>query len=494
MLDTTAEYAADFPELPYTHWPTGQTVSKAGFGSYRTISGNEDHRQALIKALTSGINLIDTSANYSIGESERLIGDTLQSLQEYVKRSDIVLVTKIGYLQGSCYEEALQKEQDNAGYQDMVKISEGLWHCIHPDFLRAELKKCLERLQTPFVDALLLHNPEYYFNDPALPKEMPLEEKRNEFYRRIELAFKCMEEFVDQGLIRSYGISSNTFPMATDDLAFCSLDRCLKIAESIKKNHHFFVIQFPFNLVEPEAATELNQEDESLTLIEYAEQHNLVALVNRPLNGLRKGQIIRLSDQGETPMPDTTKLQQQIIDLAAAVDSFSRSVDALKIEDQEVKNILVAYITRVSSLQISWHTFKSFSEWEKYRDELLGKMAMGLTAVNQVGNASITEWTIKVASLLGTVVNSITSYYKTLFDSGYQRNEYIRTVLQRAFPGSFSNIPLSQAAFNAVRTLSGISAVLIGARHVNYVDDVLMALQMEVPEFDRADWMGMKLH
>jgi aryl-alcohol dehydrogenase-like predicted oxidoreductase len=42
--------------------------------------------------------------------------------------------------------------------------------------------------------------------------------------------------------------------------------------------------------------------------------------------------------------------------------------------------------------------------------------------------------------------------------------------------------------------ISGINAVLIGARSTEYVNDVLTALQIPVPNYDRADWLGMKLH
>ncbi|MGA1414287.1 MAG: aldo/keto reductase, partial [Candidatus Kapaibacteriota bacterium] len=77
MTDTTKEYAIDFPELPYEQWPTGQTVSKAGFGTYRIALGNDAHALALMKAIASGINLIDTSTNYALGASEMLIGEAL---------------------------------------------------------------------------------------------------------------------------------------------------------------------------------------------------------------------------------------------------------------------------------------------------------------------------------------------------------------------------------------------------------------------------------
>jgi aryl-alcohol dehydrogenase-like predicted oxidoreductase len=423
-----------------------------------------------------------------------LIGEALNALEKDVKRSDIVIITKIGYVQGPLVQEAQNRDDDGQPYSDMVKIEDNLWHCIHPTFLKEQLKESLKRMSIQYVDGLLLHNPEYFFKDPTLEKDSSIEEKRNAFYERIRIAFECMEEMVAQGSIQYYGISSNTFPYATDHPEFCSAERCLEIAKSISENHHFRVIQFPFNLIEPEAATELNQEDESLTLIEFAKNHSLIALVNRPLNGIRNGQIIRLSDQHTVQLPDLSHLKNEIERISHATQSFTMNIDALGLEDQEVKNLLISYITSVNALQVNWNKFKSQEDWVKERDNLLSKMAIALTGINQVANPKVQEWVLQVASLTAKIMNVIGTYYTTINNADFQRVGYIRTVIEKAFPGGFADLPLSQASFNAARSIDGISSVLIGARSVEYVDDVLQALQCKVPNYDRADWLGMKLH
>jgi hypothetical protein len=494
MKDTTKEYASAFPELPYTKWPSGQIVSEAGFGTYRIALGNDSHALALMKAVTSGINLIDTSTNYALGASESLIGEVLKTIEHDIKRSDLVIITKIGYVQGPLLEEVRKREAEGNGYPDMVHIGDEIAHCIHPEFLNDQLTQSLKRMQVKYADGLLLHNPEYFFKDPNLSKEMSIDEKRELFYARIKLAFEYMEQMVDRGMIRYYGISSNTFPMPADHPEFCSAERCLDIANSIKSDHHFSIIQFPFNLVEPEAATELNQDDEGLTLIEFAEENNLVALVNRPLNGIRNGQLIRLTDVHTVQLPNLEELKHEIERVSHASYSFTQKIDALGIEDQEVRNLLIAYITAVNVLQVTWHTFKSLQDWNKERDVILGKMAIALNGINVIGDEKVKEWVLQVAGLTGKIVNMIGSYYATLDNSDFKRNEYIRSVIEKAFPVTFLGMPLSQSAFNATRSVKGISAVLIGARSTEYVNDVLTALQQPVPNYDRADWLGMKLH
>ena len=48
---------------------TGLTVSALGFGAYRVDAGTPEHGMALQEALEGGCNLIDTSTNYTDGES-----------------------------------------------------------------------------------------------------------------------------------------------------------------------------------------------------------------------------------------------------------------------------------------------------------------------------------------------------------------------------------------------------------------------------------------
>ena len=57
---------------------TGLDVHPLGFGCYRIADGNPVHESALREYLNRGGNLIDTSANYTDGLSEQLIGRVLK--------------------------------------------------------------------------------------------------------------------------------------------------------------------------------------------------------------------------------------------------------------------------------------------------------------------------------------------------------------------------------------------------------------------------------
>ena len=79
----------------------GPKVSPVGFGTYRVgfakQLGFPESATALETALRKGLNLIDTSSNYGFGQSELLIGKTLNKLiaENVIQRENIVLVSKV---------------------------------------------------------------------------------------------------------------------------------------------------------------------------------------------------------------------------------------------------------------------------------------------------------------------------------------------------------------------------------------------------------------
>ena len=293
----TAEYAAKHRELFYRSFGnSGLVVSEAGFGGYRVDVSVAEHRQALEHALRSGINLIDTSANYADGGSERLVGAVLTDMIKLgeIGREHVVVVTKAGYLQGENLELSRQRKGEGVPFPDLVVFDAELEHCIHPVFLAEQLTRSLQRMQLTHIDCLLLHNPEYYLKW-ANHNNIDPEVAQTEYLRRIEVAFRYLESEVESGRIGCYGISSNTFPKPATDYERTDLSAILALAEAISQQHHFRVIEFPCNLFEQGAMVEENQ-PMNQTLIEFALDNQVTTLINRPLNAIQADQLIRLAD------------------------------------------------------------------------------------------------------------------------------------------------------------------------------------------------------
>lgn len=319
--EATRSLAAKYPQLTYR--PLGETrlnVSQAGFGCYRVHVSVPEHRQALRQALESGVNLIDTSANYGDGGSEELVGQVVNEgvAAGAFTRESLVIVSKAGYLQGQNFELSRQRKQLGIPFPDIVPYADGLEHCIHPDFLSDQLTRSLKRLNLESLDVYLLHNPEYYLSWAA-QKGIALQEARREYYRRIELAFQQLEREAANGRIRYYGISSNTFPSPASAAEFTSLERVWQIAEEIDNTHHFRVIQLPMNLLETGAAVEKNQSGDR-SVLQFAHDEDLGVLINRPLNAIQGRGLIRLAETDASHSDDVEQMTQAIKEAAAAAD------------------------------------------------------------------------------------------------------------------------------------------------------------------------------
>lgn len=263
-------------------------MGNVGFGTYRISHRSNEHRKALVLALENGCRVIDTSANYTNGDSETLIGEVLIERPEF----NPVLITKAGYIQGKTIEtlqELAQISEAQEMFDELVDISSNLKHSIHPEFLSHQLTQSLTRLKKEKINYFLLHNPEYYFQqpDPTTPLS------QSEYYQRIEKALLYLESEVNLGRIEAYGISSNNFVLPINDPNVTDLN---KIIEIIKKNQllHFKMIQFPFNLIEIGALEKLGDYGEH-SLLELCQNNEILTVINRPLNAFSHEKLVRLA-------------------------------------------------------------------------------------------------------------------------------------------------------------------------------------------------------
>lgn len=261
-------------------------ISPIGFGAYRIASGIEEHEMSLKKALYGGVNLVDTSSNYTDGMSEQLIGEVMMEISYDIPREKIVIVSKYGYIQG----QNLKRQREGQKIPELVPFHHNCYHSIHPDFMRDQLKRSLERLQTHYIDIYLLHNPEYYLILSVRDRE-EREEHQKEMLRRIGKSFEALEEEVKKGTIKAYGISSNSFGKSPDDLYFIPYQGLIEMAENAASKagndkHSFTTVEMPGNLLETEGLK---------GCAKWAYENGLNVLINRPLNAIVGDDIIRLA-------------------------------------------------------------------------------------------------------------------------------------------------------------------------------------------------------
>jgi aryl-alcohol dehydrogenase-like predicted oxidoreductase len=256
-------------------------MGQVGFGSYRVSIRSKEHRAALVAALEAGCSLIDTSANYTNGDSEELIGSVLSENPHFLP----LLVTKAGYIQGKNLEVIESLNAQHLAVEDLVDINDNLKHSIHPDFLKNQLESSLARLKRPYVDYFLLHNPEYYFQTEGA--------NQDQYYARLKKAFLYCEDEVAAGRIKAYGVSSNNFVLPKNDPQVTDLEKIVEVLNSINAKN-FKMVQFPFNLIEIGALEKLGDYGEE-SLLELCMRHGFLSVVNRPLNAFTQNKLVRLA-------------------------------------------------------------------------------------------------------------------------------------------------------------------------------------------------------
>jgi aryl-alcohol dehydrogenase-like predicted oxidoreductase len=490
----TRSYAEQNSSLAYSELDgTGLLTSQAGFGCYRVDETNAEHEKSLRKALLSGINLVDTSSNYGDGGAEKLVGKVLKDIASSgeIVRESIILVSKVGYLQGQNYQLSQARKRQGKPFKDLVLYADGLEHCIHPEFIDDQLTRSLERLKLDTLDFYLLHNPEYYLSWGG-KTGVSLEEARQEYYSRIEQAFQHLESEVKRGRIRFYGISSNTFPSPADDPEFTSLERVWEIAQSLSPEHHFRLIQLPMNLVETGGITERNQSN-GRSVLQFAQEKQIGVLVNRPLNAIIDNRLLRLAEVQAVQASSPEEISQRMDDLIHSEELLKRNILPELSLTPSLQAQVLEQIAIAGVLKQQWSNFGSFERWRELQSYYFRPRIRGVVQFleqQQSLTESVLPWIRSHQEILEAAFGAISSVYQELAAEKAART---KARVASADEDWAEAATLSQMALRALRSTLGITTVLVGMRQKSYVDDVLEELGRPVSRQDRAEsWR--KLH
>lgn len=147
--------------------------SQLGMGGWQLSQNAEASSIQLIQeAVRLGITVFDTAPNYGLGQSEIILGKALKLM-----RDKVAILSKFGHGVDDTLDFSLNKMEES-------------------------LKGSLSRLQTHYLDALLLHNP---------PKDI----LHNQFNH-----YEKLTELKRRGLIREFGVSVDTLQEFETALGF----------------------------------------------------------------------------------------------------------------------------------------------------------------------------------------------------------------------------------------------------------------------------------
>jgi len=285
----TQRYAALFHGRAATgHFrarPDGLTLSSIGIGTYLgepDDATDKAYRDAVIAAIESGANVVDTAINYRFQRSERAVGVALQeAVHRGFPRDEIVLCTKAGFLtpdgaMPADVGEYFAREFIEPGALRPEEIAAGC-HSMAPTYLADQLERSLKNLSVACVDVFYLHNPETQLTEVS----------REEFRRRMGEAFAFLESAVASGKIAAFGLATwNAFrddPSAPGYLSLAEMEGLAR--EAAGGAHHFRFVQLPFNLAMPEALTRANQivEGKTLAMVQAARALGITLVASAPL-------------------------------------------------------------------------------------------------------------------------------------------------------------------------------------------------------------------
>lgn len=484
--EATRSYAEQNSSFVYSELPeTDLLVSQAGFGCYRVAQTDPEHEKSLRKALLSGINLIDTSSNYGDGGSERLVGAVLGDLISSgdLSRESVVVVSKVGYLQGKNYEVSQERKRQGKPFKELVLYADGLEHCIHPEFIDDQLTRSLERLELDTLDFYLLHNPEYYLSW-ASKTGVSLEEARQEYYNRIEQAFQHLETEVERGRIRFYGISSNTFPSPADDPEFTSLEKVWEIAQSLSPEHHFRLIQLPMNLFETGGRTERNQAN-GKSVLQFAQEKRIGVLINRPLNAIIANRLIRLAEVQAVQAASPEEISQRLGDLSDSEELLQHKILPQLGLTPSLQVQVLEQVSFGAVLKQQWSNFGSYERWRELQLYYFAPRMRGVVQFleQQPSPAEpVLPWLRSHQEMLEAAFQAISSVYQ---ERAVEEAAKIKARVSSIDPDWAEAATLSQMALRALRSTLGVTTVLIGMRQESYVAEVIEELGRRVSRQDR---------
>jgi aryl-alcohol dehydrogenase-like predicted oxidoreductase len=327
----------------------GLWFSSLGIGSYLGEPDEyADHQyaEALKEAVLSGINVIDSAINYRCQRSERAFGKALKELFEtgQVKRDELILCTKGGFLPfdgkiPASPVDYLKETYIQSGLLKAEEIVEGC-HALSPKYLEDQLNRSLSNLGVETIDIYYLHNPEMQLSELEQP----------EFLKRMRDAFEWLEKKVAEGKIKMYGTATwNGYRVAHGAADYLSIEELLVVAREVAgPDHHFKVVQLPFNLAMPEAWIFANQSYGAALVPFLGMAHRLELIIIGSATLLQSRLTAPLPDFLDPYFKNLPKPSQRSIQFARSVPGMTTSLIGMKTTAHVKENMEVAKVSVLS--------------------------------------------------------------------------------------------------------------------------------------------------
>jgi len=323
----------------------GLSVSTLALGTYL---GPEDgatdvlYQDAVVRALELGVNVLDTAVNYRHQRSERAIRTALADAiaRGVIRRDEAVVATKGGFIP---FDGTVPR--DPRAYFAVTYVETGIIkpgdvakgaHCMTPRYLHDQIDRSRANLGLETLDVYFVHNPETQLGEVDRP----------EFLTRLRAAFGALEEAVAAGSIARYGTATwNGYRVDSGDPGYLSLAEVVAAAQDVGgADHHFQVIQLPYNLGMTEAFTRANQQlkDRVVPVLEAAREFGIAVMASASLH---QGQLTRLPEMMAQYIPGLTTDAQRALQFVRSTPGITTALTGMKTSAHVDENAAIATIS-----------------------------------------------------------------------------------------------------------------------------------------------------
>jgi len=374
-------------------------MANIAFGTQKISAQNLQNIQALKEAITSGVTLIESSSEYFDGTSNKAIAIAFRELDSSLIEN-VEIVNKFTYTE----KEGINKQ----------------------------LKQVLDELGISTLDCFVVHQIEYYLID-ALSKKVSKDERLDGMNKIIYKVFFELEKAVQEGKIKSYGISSEHFAHPQTLETFLPYEDLIAVADIAakevgNKKNSLSTIELPINILEKEG----------LNCASWAKENGLRVLVTRPLTAQIQGKFYRLASYDESS------------------EYYHHLNELLELCDNEILQPLYNFIDELDN---SKHKFGWIEDYEQFLyHQAMPHIASALKNLDEKHQE--------------TMINYIDMYlaeYKKMV--AYECSVKTRNELQMFFKECLTT--LQKCAVDFLQKQENIDFIVVGMRKPLYVSELV---------------------
>ncbi len=331
----------------------GLMLSSIGLGTY--LGKSDDATDALYldaikQAVAAGCNVVDSAGNYRCQRSERVIGRALSEMirDGTCRRDELLIATKGGFIpyNGAPPPDAKAYIKETFVRSGIIRTADIVadCHCIAPSYLRHQVDGSLANLGLACLDVYYLHNPE-----TQLEQVSP-----DEFMARMRAAFEALEGEVSKGNLRMYGTATwDGYRIGPRCRGYLSLEALVRVAEEVGGvDHHFKVVQLPYNFDMPEAFVGKTQRVNGamVSVLEAARARNLYVMTSA---SVQQGKLSRGLPRNVREVLQEGTSAQRVLQFVRSTPGVGTALVGMKQADHVRDNLALARLAPLSSDRVT---------------------------------------------------------------------------------------------------------------------------------------------